>query len=171
MAPFPFAFSALTLLVGQQEGHLACKKLSGGVLEWLSVCSEVQTCIWPSGFHCHSLSLASVKSRLVLPFWYRLTRVVRDKGPLNGSVRVCVSRTTQVNRYQKGKTSLDLPEATDSEWQWHQLGRTQVCTSIQTDNHASNTSLSFFIGQMPFLLTNEQRQSSEGTDVEISKKI
>ena len=40
--------SALTLLVGWQEGHLACKKLSGGVLEWLSVWSEVQTCIWPS---------------------------------------------------------------------------------------------------------------------------
>ena len=75
-----FAFSALTLLVGRQEGHPACKKLSGGVLAWLSVWSEVQTCIWPSGFHCHSLSLASVKSRLVLPFWYRLTRVVPDKG-------------------------------------------------------------------------------------------
>jgi len=26
------AFSALTLLVGRQEGHPACKKLSGGVL-------------------------------------------------------------------------------------------------------------------------------------------
>jgi len=43
-----FAFSALTLLVGRQEGHLACKKLSGGVLAWLSVWSEVQTCILPS---------------------------------------------------------------------------------------------------------------------------
>jgi len=42
------AFSALTLLVGQQEGHPACKKLSGGVLAWLSVWSEVQTCIQPS---------------------------------------------------------------------------------------------------------------------------
>jgi len=39
------AFSALTLLVGQQEGHPACKKLSG---EWLSVWSKVQTCIWHS---------------------------------------------------------------------------------------------------------------------------
>jgi len=38
----------------------------------------------------HSLSLASVKSRLVLPFWYRLTRVVLDKGPLNACVCVCV---------------------------------------------------------------------------------
>ena len=41
-----------------------------------------------SGFHCHSLSLASVKSTLVLPFWYRLTRVVPDKGPLSGCVCV-----------------------------------------------------------------------------------
>jgi len=35
--------SALTLLVGRQEGHPACKKLSGGVLVWLSLWSEVQT--------------------------------------------------------------------------------------------------------------------------------
>ena len=42
------AFSALTLLVGRQEGHPACKKQSGGVLAWLSVWNEVQTCIWPS---------------------------------------------------------------------------------------------------------------------------
>jgi len=42
------AFSALTLLVGWQEGHPACKKQSGGVLAQLSVWSEVQTCIWPS---------------------------------------------------------------------------------------------------------------------------
>jgi len=80
------AFSALTLLVRRQEGHLACKKLSDEVLAWLSVWSEVQTCTSLSGFHYHSLSLALVKSRLVLPFWYRLTRVVPDKGPLN----VCV---------------------------------------------------------------------------------
>jgi len=42
------AFSALTLLVGGQEDHPACKKLSGGVLVWLSVWSAVQSCIWPS---------------------------------------------------------------------------------------------------------------------------
>ena len=40
--------------------------------------------------HCHSLSLASVKSRLVLCFWYRLTWVVPEKGPLNVCVCVCV---------------------------------------------------------------------------------
>ena len=42
------AISALTLLVGWQEGHPACKNLSGGVLAWLSLWSYVQTCIWPS---------------------------------------------------------------------------------------------------------------------------
>jgi len=36
-----FAFSALTLLAGRQEGHPACKK-TGGVLAWLSVWSEVR---------------------------------------------------------------------------------------------------------------------------------
>jgi len=70
------AFSALTLLVGWQEGHPACKKLSGGVLAWLSVWSEVLTCVWPSWCHCHSVFLASVKSRLVSSFCYRLTRVL-----------------------------------------------------------------------------------------------
>jgi len=79
-------FSALMLLVGWQVGHPACKKLSGGVLAWLSVLSEVQTCIWSSWCHCYSLSLASVKSTLVLPFWYRRTWVVPEKGPLNGCV-------------------------------------------------------------------------------------
>jgi len=42
------AFSALTLLVGRQEEHPACKKLSGEVLVWLSVWSKVQTYILPS---------------------------------------------------------------------------------------------------------------------------
>ena len=43
-----FAFSALMLLVGEQEGHLPVKKQSGGVLMCLCVWSKVQTCIWPS---------------------------------------------------------------------------------------------------------------------------
>jgi len=42
------AFSALTLLVERQEGHPPCKKQSGGLLAWLSVCSEVQTYMQPS---------------------------------------------------------------------------------------------------------------------------
>jgi len=55
----------------------------------ISVWREVQTCVWPSWCHCHSLSLASVKSRLVFPFWYRLTHVVPDKGLSNGCMYVC----------------------------------------------------------------------------------
>ena len=47
------------------------------------------------------------------------------------------SATTQVSQYQKGKTNLDVTEARDIEWQWHQLGRMQVCTLLQTDNHAT----------------------------------
>ena len=51
----------------------------------------------PSWCHCHSLSLASVKSRLVLLFWYRLTRVVPDEGLLNGCV------CTEKNEREKTK--------------------------------------------------------------------
>jgi len=51
--------------VGRQEGHPACKKLSGGVLPWLYVWSEVQICISPSWCHCHLLSLAPVN-----PDWF-----------------------------------------------------------------------------------------------------
>jgi len=54
------------------------------------------------------------------------------------------SGTTQVSREQKGKTNLDFTEAKDSKWQWHQLGHMQVCTSLQTDNHASTPPLCFY---------------------------
>jgi len=56
-----------------------------------------------------------------------------------------LSRTTRVSRYQKGKTNLDFTEARDSEWQWHQLVHMQVCTSLQTDNHASTPPLKLFL--------------------------
>jgi len=64
------AFSALTLLAGRQEGHPACKET-----EWWD--AGVVICL-EQGADLHlaqlmPLSLASVKSRLVLPFWYRLT--------------------------------------------------------------------------------------------------
>jgi len=68
-----------------------------------------------------------------------------------------------VSRYQKGKINLDFTEARDSEWQWHQLGYMQVCTSLQTDSHAS-TSPQFFTGRMPFLPPSQQRQSTEATN-------
>jgi len=42
----------------------------------------------------------------------------------------------------------------------------QVCTSLQTDNHANTPPLSFFTGRMPFLPPNQQRQSTEGISTE-----
>jgi len=67
-----------------------------------------------------------------------------------------------VSWYQKGKTNLDFTGARDSQWQWHQLGHMQVCSSLQTDNHANTSLLSFFTGRMPFLPPSQQCQSTEG---------
>ena len=76
--------------------------------------------------------------------WILSTHTHPFNGPFPG--------TTRVGRYQKGKTNLDFTEAIDSEWQWHQLGHMQVCTSLQTDNHAP---------------TPQQRQSTEGKSLSI----
>ena len=65
------------------------------------------------------------------------TKLHTHTHPFNDSL----SETTQVSRHQKGKTNLDFTEARDSEWQWHQLGHMQVCTSLQTDSHASTPPL------------------------------
>ena len=62
-------------------------------------------------------------------------------GPLSG--------TTWMSQYQNGKTNVDFIEARDSEWQWHQLGHMQVCTSLQTDNHACTPPLSFLQAGCP----------------------
>ena len=62
-------------------------------------------------------------------------------GPFSGA--------TWASRYQKGKTTLDFTGARDSEWQWHQLEHMQVCTSLQTDNHASTPPLSFLQAGCP----------------------
>ena len=75
---------------------------------------------------------------LLSDLWLSLTTHTHTH-TLNGPLSV----TTQVSRYQKGETNLDYTEARDSEWQWHQLGRMQVCTSLQTDSHASTSPLSF----------------------------
>jgi len=60
-----------------------------------------------------------------------------------------LSRTTRQSRYREDKTNLDFTEARGSEWQWHQLGHMQVCTSLQTDNHASTPPLSFLQAGCP----------------------
>jgi len=93
-------FAALKLLVGRPEGHPASKKTEwwgAGVVIW----SKVQTCIRPSWCHCHSLSPASVKSRLVLPFCYQLNWVVPEKGPLNGCVWLKIDRTMVMSHWPR----------------------------------------------------------------------
>jgi len=55
-----------------------------------------------------------------------------------------------VSQYQKGKINRGFTEARDSEWQWHQLDHMQVCTSLQTDNHANTSPLSFAQAGCPF---------------------
>jgi len=133
------SFSALTMLVERQEGHPACKKLSGGVLAWSSVWSEVQTCIWPSWCHCPSLPLASVKSRLVWPFWYRFTWVVPDKGPLNrcvysvGSTPLKSHNIPKSQSHAMGSTAmrsrdwhLGTKVSRPNLWSWHQSLRNET---------------------------------------------
>jgi len=56
---------------------------------------------------------------------------------------------------RKAKPIWILLKQETSEWQWHQLGHMQVCTQLQTDNHASTPPLSFFTGRMPFLPPNQ----------------
>jgi len=68
-----------------------------------------------------------------------------------------------VGRYQKGKTNLDFTE--DSEWQWHQLDHMQVCTSLQTDNRASNPPLSFLQAGCPSCRPINSVKALKTTDV------
>jgi len=64
-----------------------------------------------------------------------------------------------VSQYQKGKTNLDFTEVRDSEWKWHQLGKSAP-RSRQITTPAPHHSV--FIGRMTFLPPNQQRQSTEG---------
>ena len=96
--------------LGSRTGIRPVKNLSGGVLAWLSVWSEMQTCIWSSWCHCHSLSLASVKPR-------------SEKGLLNGCVCVCVCIIEQTHVM---KSSQDLQLAASN--------RDRGCSSKTVDD-------------------------------------
>ena len=91
--------------------------------------------------------VATLQTAIHLLLTYLLTHTFNS--PLSGTI--------QVSRYQKGKTNLDFTEARDSEWQWHQLGHMQVCTSLQTPRKSQ-----FFTDRMPFLPPSQQCQSTEG---------
>ena len=77
------AFNALTLLVGHQEEHLACKKIKWwgvGVVICLERGADCLHMVQLMPLHPQTTSsFASFNSRLVSPFWYRLTQVVLQK--------------------------------------------------------------------------------------------
>ena len=72
------------------------------------------------------------------------------------------SGTTQLSRYQKGKTNLEFTEARESVWQWNQLGCMQVCTTLQTDNHTSTPPLSFLQARCHSCCPTNSVKSTEG---------
>jgi len=75
-------FDAVGWAAGMASG---LQKLSGDVLAWLSVWSEMQMVyIWSSWCHCHPIISCSSKLQNGLHFWCRLTRVVLEKRLLNG---------------------------------------------------------------------------------------
>jgi len=97
-----------------------------------------------------------------------LTHTHTHTHPFNGPL----SGTTRVSLYQKGKTDLDFTKARDSEWQWHQLGRMQVCTLLQTDNHASTPPLSFLQAGCPSChQTNSVRALKAPPDTSLVEKF
>jgi len=87
--------------------------------------------------------------------------------PFNGPF----SGTTRVSRYQKGITNLDFTEARDSEWQWHQLDHMQVCILLQTDNHASTSSLSFLQAGCPSCRPTNSVKALKAPNVRTSANI
>jgi len=103
----PIHCDNLTLLVGRQERHPACKKLSGGMLAWLSGMrcrlAYAQHMPLPLTISCSSKSRL-VLTFLVLPFWYLLTRVVPDRTYSRRAVKrlcvcVCVCDTWSLLNY------------------------------------------------------------------------
>jgi len=60
---------------------------------------------------------------------------------------------------------VDFTEARDSEWQWHQLGHMQVCTSLQTDNHASTPPLSFLQAGCPSCRPTNSVKALKATEI------
>jgi len=87
--------------------------------------------------------------------------------PFNGPF----SGTTRVSHYQKGKTNLDFTEARDSERQWYQLGHMQVCTLLQTDNHASTLPLCFLQAGCPSCCPTNSVKALKATDAKKAKNL
>ena len=80
-----------------------------------SACSALTLLVGRQKEHTHTHTHARTHT-------HTQTHIQPFNGPFSG--------TTQVSRYQKGRTNLDFTEAKDSEWQWHQLDQMQVRTLL-----------------------------------------
>ena len=101
------------LLIGRQEGHPACKKTKwwgAGMVICLERCADLHMAQrMPLPLIVSSFS----KIQIGLPFWYRLTRVVPEKGPLN----VCVCVWREVVKEDCEARKLNTEDAVDhSKW-------------------------------------------------------
>ena len=117
------------------------------VKEWRSILRQrwvtTQQCCYAGG-QCLYWNASTVTSRaycISCVVIYLVSFVLFSLFLTHTPVQRPFSGTTQVSRYQKGRSNLDFTEARNSEWQWHQLGHMQACTSLQTDNHASTPPL------------------------------
>ena len=101
-----------------------------------------------------SHSFTVVKGIICAQIYFLNTATTQKKHPFNGPF----SGTTQVSRYQKGKTNLDFTEASGSGISW------AICKSASRSRQITTptTHHSVFTGRMPFLPPNQQRQSTEG---------
>ena len=106
------------------------------------------------------LELGSVSDQTLRPRWSDYNNIVYlSVKPRHGKVSQVVGRWKRriVGRRRLAcffivlhtDTTAAWTHTRDSEWQWHQLGHMQVCTSLQTDNHASTPPLSFLQAGCP----------------------
>jgi len=174
--------------VGETRGNTALRK--DGVVEGLRVCSVFGV----SGKQVGELHSTGSADKASPECARSSTQSCREHGASgctnqhrSGSGDLCVfislrthtmhtfngpsSKATQVSRYQKGKTNLDFTEARESEWQWHQLGHMQVCTSLQTDNHASTLPLSFLQAGCPSCCPTNSLKACKAQALKVSEGI
>jgi len=144
---FPAIFVPFTLHQSECHSRVSllsdwkdlCMRVTWDAVKWNIRYSQLNCCVIISLMHYISVSLRRYTNLFIVII------IIITTQPFNG----LFSRTTWVSRYQKGKTNLDFTEARDSEWQWHQLGHMHVCTSLQTDNHASTRPLCFLQAGCP----------------------
>ena len=142
-------------------GPSLCLSQVGVLLKWPNVGSHKQKphnssgtlVFWCQRYPRNFTGVTPLRGRQIQVEWVKIGNFRQITGYISNTVKDGhihpfngpLSGTTQVSRYQKGKTNLDFTEARDSEWQWH----LQVCTSLQTDNHASTPPLSFLQAGCP----------------------